>query len=180
MREVLVFSGVAFLIFRFWLVEIKLPDELQFRKRYFSRILTYYGALTLIFELKNDLFNFIMLVAVPVLIVSIIGYDALFFIKFKRRTYWEKNHGWLIVERLTMHPPLLILGIWLYATGTVPQIDWIGAIGLMFGLLVVGCLPFFFVDERWTKKYLPKTAKDIIVGTSVSAFLTLIYLLFFL
>jgi hypothetical protein len=167
--------GVAFLLFRMWLCEYKLKDELEFRRHYLSRILSYYTALVIAFNFENLILNYIITSTVAVTVVSLIGWDAPFFKKFSSRTYWKKNHGWLIVERLTMHIPMLIVAIYLYMVG-MPQIEWIDGIRLYMFTFPGFYLWYIRVDKRWSEKYIWPTGRDIMVFATVSLIGNAIYL----
>jgi hypothetical protein len=168
MASYLLVLGSIFLMFRLWLCETKLKDELQFRRGYISRILNYYACITLIFDLQSDYFNIVMMAAIPLIAVSIIGWDSLFYKKFKSRTYWKKNHNWLIVERLTLHPPILALGLYYYFTGPTNYVDPANIIVTIIvgSILVFG--PWFLLDHRWKTNYAPNTKRDITISAILS------------
>ena len=143
--------GLALLIFRIWVVESKLKEELQFRRRYFSRFFAYYACLAMIFGLQSYPLNIIIMVAFPILIVTSV-WDVNFYRRFNTQEYWKKNRRWAIVERLTLHPPVVIIAIYMILTGARNYIEAPSLV--MIVIIVVGlCFPFFFVDERWTKRY---------------------------
>lgn len=148
----LAFSGALFLLFRIWLAEIKLRDELQFRRHYLSRLVNIYFCIGWILEFENFIFNAIIVTCFPVFIVVTI-WDSNFFLQFRKREYWSKNHGWLLMERLTLHPPMLIVGIIMYLNGITPYINKSGGFLPYFIGLCLVFIPFFILDERWTKKY---------------------------
>ena len=143
--------GFALLIFRIWVVEIKLKEELQFRRRYFSRFVAYYACLTLIFELQFYPLNIIMMVAFPILVVTSV-WDINFYRRFNTQDYWKKNRQWAIIERLTLHPPIVVIAIYMILNGARNYIESPSLVMLVI-VVVLFCVPFFFVDERWTKKY---------------------------
>ncbi|KXH75982.1 MAG: hypothetical protein AM326_08075 [Candidatus Thorarchaeota archaeon SMTZ-45] len=147
----LVIIGVIFLAFRVWLVELKLINELQFRRRYLSRFVNYFACFSLIFGLSSWFLNLIVMIAFPVLVVTP-GWDITFYRRFRNRNYWEKNRKWMLVERLTMHPPVILLGVVLLIVRARPFIE---APNLLFILLagLVLLSPFFILDERWRTRY---------------------------
>lgn len=166
--------GTVYVLFRMWLAEIKLKDELEFRKRYLSRYLSYYAGLVVVFNFENVIFNFITIAASPVVLVSIIGWDSLFFVKFNKRTYWEKNKGWLLVERATMHIPMIIIAIYLLVVHGLPSLTWIEAIRIVVYAFAILYLWFFVVDKRWYERYIWPTGLNIfifadicIIGTAI-------------
>ncbi len=167
--------GSLYLILRLWLVEFKLKEELEFRRHYLSRMLAYFTGLVILFDYKNMLMNFIIISALPVVIVSIMGWDSLFFVKFKKRTYWKKNKGWLIVERLTMHFPMATVGILLYNWG-LPTLSIIEALQMIVYTIPVLYLWFMVVDKRWSERYIWPTGLNIFIFATLSIIGTSIYL----
>ena len=156
--------GGIFFMFRLWLIFFKLANELQFRRLYISRFFSLYFALAITMDFRDPTFNSLVLGSLPLMIISFIGWDLPFYWKFKSRTYWTKNHGWLLLERATMHFPIMICGLWMYATDfhnyfphTAGLLSFILAALLIF-------LPFVLMDERWRTKYIPPTGKNLLLG----------------
>ncbi|MEM2143138.1 MAG: hypothetical protein QXQ81_07785 [Candidatus Thorarchaeota archaeon] len=145
-------AGVIFLAFRLWLVERKLVEELQFRRRYTSRFISYYTALATALALNCYVLNLVVMMSFPILLVTV-GWDIRFYRRFSSRNYWHKNRTWLIVERLTLHPPVVILALLMIYLGAESYIraPTLITIGLATLLLYV---PFFLFDERWRSRYL--------------------------
>lgn len=170
--EVIIIFGFAFLLFRIWIVEAKLVDELEFRRRYFSRFFSYYTALALSFGLLFWPFNVMVMVGFPILIVTSI-WDVNFFRRFKSQSYWEKNRRWLLVERLTLHPPLVLVAIYMIVAGARNFIEPPNLI-LMALAVIILFVPFFLLDVRWTRRYRWPQALIVIglvIGSSVSLLL---------
>lgn len=177
MNATLPIIGSAFFIFRIWLVQFKLAEELQFRKDYVSRMMSLYYCIAMILQFKNPVFNIIVAASTPVLIASFFGWDLLFFIKFKNRDYWEKNHTWLLVERLTLHPPIMLTGIYWYITGLSSHIiitNWWATISAS-AILVLG--PFVLWDKRISEKYIYPTGLHIFLSALASLIFTVLYLI---
>ncbi|MHA1896811.1 MAG: hypothetical protein ACTSU2_05370, partial [Promethearchaeota archaeon] len=170
MTSYLAFLGVLFLLFRIWLAEFKLKEELEFRKRYVSRILTYYFGLGMICEFKNVVFNLILASSLFMMIISFVGWDILFFIKFPKRTYWKKNKGWIIIERLTMHPPLITVGILMYMNNIQNYVGYSVDVWAVISAFTLVFLPFLTIDKRWTEKYIKPTGMNILIGSLISMF----------
>lgn len=139
------------LAFRLWLVERKLVDELQFRRRYLSRIINYYCWLALAFQLQLKPANWVVVAAFPILLVTSV-WDFRFYRRYPGRTYWQKNRRWMLLERLTLHPPLLILGLYLILTNARQYVTDVGFQPIWAGILLL-FLPFILLDERWTHRY---------------------------
>jgi hypothetical protein len=154
--------GALFLIFRFWLTQDKLKDEFEWRKFYISRNVNFQLCLAMITGFENPIFNQIIITCWPVMILTTV-WDFNFFSAFKKRTYWKKNRGWLLVERLTLHPPILIIGGWMYLQGLTRwfprELSFLPSIPAM--MLII--LPFFFMDARWTSRYIYPQAVIMII-----------------
>jgi hypothetical protein len=144
--------GVIGVIFRIWLAEFKLAEELQFRRHYLSRLVNIYFFLGMVFNFENGVLNIITIVCFPVMIITTL-WDSNFYRMFKTRSYWNKNHGWIILERFTLHPPMLIGGAWMYIAGVQNYLP----VGQSFFPYLIGVMlvfiPYFLIDERWTAKY---------------------------
>ncbi|MHA1585555.1 MAG: hypothetical protein ACTSWL_09890, partial [Promethearchaeota archaeon] len=87
----------------------------------------------------------------PALIIASL-WDFQFFRKFHRRTYWKKNKGWMLVERITLHPPMILCAIFMYIKGITAYVPTIGWIPYLIAVIIV-LLPSFLFDERIRKKY---------------------------
>ncbi|MHA1340147.1 MAG: hypothetical protein ACTSRZ_10345 [Promethearchaeota archaeon] len=171
--------GAIFFIFRIWLVQFKLKDELQFRKDYLSRYMCLYFCIGMILQFKNDIFNIIIGAALPLMIISFIGWDTLFFVKFKRRTYWKKNYGWLIIERLTMHPPMMIVALYWWIDGLKAHIILVNGIFSIIVAIILVFGAFLMWDKRWTEKYIAPTGMNILISAILSVVGFSIYILLF-
>jgi hypothetical protein len=149
---VLMVIGIIGVIFRLWLAEFKLKDELGFRRHYLSRFVNIYLFCAMLFNLESYIFNLIIITCFPVMLVTSF-WDLKFYQKFKTRNYWEKNKNWLLVERLTMHPPMVGFGLFFYIAGILPYFNYSkGVLPAIIAILVV-YVPFFLWDKRWTEKY---------------------------
>lgn len=153
MTTTLLWSALWFsmLAFRLWLVERKLIDELQFRRRYLSRIINYYCWLALALQFQFKPLNWILVAAFPILVVTSI-WDLRFYRRYHERTYWQKNRRWVLVERLTLHPPFLISGAFLIIMGPKTYVTDVGLQPIWLGIVLV-LLPFLLLDERVIHRY---------------------------
>jgi hypothetical protein len=143
--------GIAFLIFRIWIVEFKLEEELQFRRRYFSRFFSYYTCLALVFSLRLWPFNVMVMVAFPILVVTSV-WDINFFRRVNYQDYWKTNLRWGIIERSTLHPPVVVVAIYMILSGARSYIQPPNLI--LMALTIIGLfLPFLLLDVRWTERY---------------------------
>ena len=171
MTEIIIVIGAVYLPFRIWLDEFKLKDELLFRRRYFSRFFSYYLGIALLLGFSAYPFNIMVMVAFPILVVTSI-WDINFYRRFSSQTYWTKNKRWMLIERMTMHPPVVLVAIFMIFNGARNYIEPPNLL-LMAGIIVVLYLPFFLFDERWTKRYKWPEAV-IIVGLFLASGLSLI------
>jgi hypothetical protein len=174
--------GVCFLIFRIWLTEFKLKEELEFRRHYLSRFLNYYYCLTLISSFTWDIFNFVLISETFGLIIALIGWDIPFFIKFNKQNHWQKNKVWLIIERATLHPPMIGTVIWMYISGLKSFVDSSNLILLVIITIILGLFPYFLFDRRWTKNFIGKGVffsfrLEILMISLISLMLTIVYFL---
>ena len=169
--EIVIALGVAFLLFRIWLVEAKLADELQFRRRYFSRFFTYYTGFALVFGLSFYPFNVMVMIAFPIILVTSI-WDINFYRRFRTQTYWTKNRRWVLVERLTLHPPVVIVALFMIFNDAKNFIQP-PSLFLMIASALVLFLPFFLVDERWTRRYKWPEAL-VVIGLMVASGVSLL------
>ncbi|MFW9907521.1 MAG: hypothetical protein ACFFEF_03020 [Candidatus Thorarchaeota archaeon] len=175
--ELIIGLGIAFLLFRIWIDEIKLVDELEFRRRYFSRFFSYYTALALSFGLLFCPFNVMVMIAFPILLVTSI-WDINFYRRFNSQTYWKKNRCWLLLERVTMHPPVVLVAIYMIVNDARNFIEPPNLIIMAVSSAIL-FLPFFLVDARWTKRYKWPEAL-IVIGLMLSSGLSLILAEYFL
>jgi len=158
--------GCIFFLFRVWLSFFKLRNELEFRRLYVSRLVNYYFCFMLIFNFQSAVFNVIIAVCFPAMLFTTI-WDYNFYRKFKTRTYWTKNRGWLIVERITMHPPLLITGSYMYISGIQKFIPSDDISPLIIGIVLVYSSSFL-LDIRLRKGYNWPNGRDLIIVMLVS------------
>jgi len=149
--EITIVLGVSFLLFRIWLVEFKLSDGLQFRRRYFSRFFTYYTGLALAFGLTAYPFNIMVIVAFPILIVTSM-WDVNFYRRVKSQPYWVEKRRWAVVERLTLHPPVVVVAIFMILNDARNYIQPPNLITIVVTVVIL-FVPFFLLDERWTRRY---------------------------
>ena len=182
MSVALLIIGVSFLLFRIWLTEFRLREELEFRRHYLSRFLNYYYCLALISGFSWDVFNFILISETIPLIIALIGWDIPFFVKFRGKNYWEKNRAWLIIERATLHPPMIATVIWMFISGLKSFVDSSNLIPFIIITLILGLLPYFLFDQRWTKNFIKKGVFfsfrwEILTVAFISLILTIVYFL---
>ena len=164
--EIVIVPGIAFLLFRIWLVEIKLPEELQFRRRYFSRFFSYYTGFALVFGLSFYPFNVMVMIAFPIILVTSM-WDINFYRRFKNQTYWTKNRRWVVIERLTLHPPVVAVAVLMILNDARNYIQPPNLLMMIVSALIL-FIPFFLLDERWTRRYKWPEAL-IVIGLMVAS-----------
>ena len=163
MNYLLVILGTGFMIYRFWISHYHLKDLLDYERFFTSRILVLYAAIACIFNYSTIIFNLIIIAAYPMMVFCFFYWDVPFLLKIIQEKpilpetiVIQKSSLklWLILERFTVHLPIIIIGTPWYLHGIkgniIPQIsvqDYIIAM-----LLVV--IPFLFIDPRITKKKL--------------------------
>jgi hypothetical protein len=92
-----------------------------------------------------------MVVAFPILLITSI-WDVNFYRRFNTQEYWKKNRLWAILERMTLHPPVVIIALYMILTGARNYIEAPNAV--IFLLIVFFMVsPFFIFDERVRKRY---------------------------
>ncbi|MFW9812822.1 MAG: hypothetical protein ACFFF9_10205 [Candidatus Thorarchaeota archaeon] len=165
------FLGIVFLIFRIWIVEFKLAEDLQFRRRYFSRFFSYYTCFALVFNLGFWPFNVMVMVAFPILVVTSV-WDINFFRRINHQDHWKTNRIWGIIERSTLHPPVVVVAIYMILMDARNYIQAPNLI--LMTMVVIGLfLPFFLVDARWTERYKWPQA-IIVIGLLIGSGLSLL------
>jgi hypothetical protein len=169
--------GIPFFIFRFWLSTFKLKDELEFRRFYVSRLVNYFFCFSIIFNLKNPVFNVILAVCFPAMIFTS-TWDVKFYRRFKGRTYWKKNKGWMLVERISMHPPILAGGLYIYLTGIWNYVPPRDLVTFTIGILVVYPTSFF-LDVRLRKRYEWPNGRNLILVMLISTVSFSMYYIFY-
>ncbi|MHA1672707.1 MAG: hypothetical protein ACTSYI_03685 [Promethearchaeota archaeon] len=174
--------GLLYFTFRLWLDEVKLRNELDFRRRYLSRITNYFFAIAMIYNFESMVFNMILSTSMIALWVAFFRWDFRF---YKRFLYGgeiasipvetRSQKVWMIIERLTLHPPILIIGtipfftgLRAFSLGNVASGDLgVQILSMIFGLvLYFGA--FFFLDKRWADHYQWPTAKIMLYGIIAS------------
>lgn len=170
--------GSLFLIWRIWIVEIRLEKLLDFRRRFISRFGNYYYCVALILNLENELFNFMFISTFPLLIISFLSFDVPFFLKFHKEENGlpKKDVVWLYTERALLHPPMLIHLVFIYIAGPKSIIPSVSITSIIIGcILLFGA--FFAFDKRALKK--EGTGKWIFIAMVASLIGMSIYFLVF-
>ena len=147
--------GAIFFIFRIWLCEVKLAEPLDYRRHYVSRFLTYYYAIAMVLSFENAFFNIVIAASVPAMIVIFFTFDFVYIRDMTGKRVKEDTplRHWLLVERWTLHPPLMITGLYWFAIGLKSVVIYpIPSIGLTLLAILFPIITFMGIDPRWTKK----------------------------
>lgn len=150
---VLPLFGVVFLIFRFWLCEVYLRDILGVDRGHTSRFCSYYLALAMIFNFEPNVFTLISVVSAPAMVLASFAFDVPFLFFNEGRQQIPKKTG-QIIERLTMHIPIILFGVYYYGFSKVSWLDYFALFTLdkLVIAILLTCLPMFVFDPRVTKR----------------------------
>jgi len=167
--------GILWFVFRIWLPFYKVKSELEFRQMYISRFTNLFAACMLIAGGEARFLNCILFASFPAIAILTLIYDIPFYSKFKKRTYWEKNKYWVLLERITLHPPVLAVQIWMVIRGIpefIPRGDYLSLI-ICTCLMLLTTLLF---DPRITKKYHWPRGRDLVLVIIGSSFFISLYI----
>jgi len=142
-----VMGSLAF-IFRIWLCEKKLPEILLERRGFLSRMVNYYYFIALTICFSSDILNLSIISALPVLIIGFFINDIPAYRNFNRLYKLEQKKCWILLEGLTLHPPMLVTAIIFCIIGlknVFQSLDLISAIAS----LILGVVPLMIFDKRW-------------------------------
>jgi hypothetical protein len=148
--------GVIYLLFRIWLVEIRVKPFLHERARFISRWACYLLGGAMIFDFDKSIvgsaLNLTIIMATPGFIIISLIYDSSFFLNFWKQhpELMPRDAFWCVIERLTLHFPVIGIGIWMFVTGIGYFVQNSIVVVLLTGVFIFG--PYFAFDERWRKK----------------------------
>ncbi|MHA1745015.1 MAG: hypothetical protein ACTSWW_03380 [Promethearchaeota archaeon] len=165
MNVFLMILGVVGFALRIWLTEFRLVTILGEERHFNSRLLTSYGFTALIFDLQVESLNLVIVGTLPMMLIMLFRYDAPFFFKLVQRKplitvhtpttelpFSPATNLWLIIERLTLHLPIIFIGLPWYWAGlkavVFPNLQ-ISSFFITIGLIFV---PFLLLDPRIRKK----------------------------
>lgn len=147
-----IITGIIFLVFRLWLTEVKLFDDLGFKRRYISRIVNLYFWIAVIFSFKNIIFNIIVFASAPILVVTMI-WDGAFYLQCMRRRESMNNLTWQVAERITLHIPVVMGGVYMVMNGAHNFVNAGSGYAPVLGALLLVIPPYVVLDERWKSSY---------------------------
>ena len=113
-QQIFSLLGGILLIFRVWICEIKLKEELDYRRHFLSRYISYFVMSCWMYGFENMSLNMIWVSVVPVLWIGFFLWDMRFYRQIFGKNCpeeWKEKKIWLIIERMTLHPPIVILGL---------------------------------------------------------------------
>ncbi len=153
--------GLAGALLRIWLTEYKLVNALKWERHFTSRFLTFFFFVAMVLQFQNDVFNLIIVGSFPLMAMCVVVYDIPFIIKIARHRYILPGEEiplrsslsfWIIVERLTLHFPTTLLGLWWYGQGLKGTIFLNLKVTSLIVASFLALIPFIVWDERITKK----------------------------
>ncbi|WP_457558166.1 hypothetical protein [Candidatus Harpocratesius sp.] len=143
-------AGALGFLFRFWLCEFKLDKDLNQKRGHTSRFINYYFLIAMITGFDNNLFTLITVVSAPAMVMAFLFFDLPFY--FQDCRYSMTNKGWLILERLTVHPPVFLYTVYFYATQSRLFYFQLFTFHNLILAIVLVLIPLFAFDPRVTKK----------------------------
>ncbi len=152
MTEAVIIAGIIYFVFRFWLTEYQIAEELGFKRFYISRMINLYFAVALILDLHNMIFNIIIFASSPIVLVTMF-WDWKFYFKSIRGNGAMPKKWWQFAERITLHVPILCAGAFFAIDGAQKYVNLNeGYSPLAYAALLI-LLPYFILDERWKRRY---------------------------
>ncbi|MHA1612572.1 MAG: hypothetical protein ACTSVZ_09015 [Promethearchaeota archaeon] len=165
MGLILQIAGAMALVFRLWLCEFKLKKDLGGKRGHTSRFINYYFLIAMCLDFQNNLMTLLTIVTAPAMVMAFLFFDIPFYIQDCRRPM--ENKGWLIIERLTLHPPVFLYAVYFYAFQTrLFYFELFTIPNLIFSMFLV-VIPMFFLDPRVTKKEDWPRGLFIVIGSVV-------------
>ena len=111
--------GLIFLMFRFYVLEIRCKDIFKPRNRYLSRFLAYYYFIALALNFQIKFLNLTLFVSYFLELYIVADHDLKFLLRYYRHeelNNGENRNGWVLFERLTLHIPLVLTcTVWIFS-----------------------------------------------------------------
>jgi hypothetical protein len=181
MNAVISIIGAVLFIYRIWIVEIRLKDILAHRKCYISRITNYFYFIAMILNFESDIFNLIIVSALPVIIIGVFINDIPAYINFKKDYVNEngKTKFLILLEGVSLHPPIIITGVIFYVTNLKIVFSSLVPMSLNSGVIfasvyLLGFLPLILFDIRWKER--KPVAKWMLFGGTASFIWVMVYI----
>jgi len=115
--------------------------------------------------------NIMVIIAFPILLVTSI-WDIKFLRKIKEQPHWEKNKRWGVIERATLHPPVVIVALFMIFTDARNYILPPNLVTIVITTIIL-FIPFFLLDVRWTERYKWPEAL-VVIGLVLASALSLL------
>ena len=142
--------GAICVIFRIWVTEVKLRGELGNKRGHTSRFISLYFFIAMLLNFENNVFTMISVIGAPAMLMAFFAFDVPYYIK--DAPLIQEKKFWLILERLTMHPPSIIYAVYFYRHVTGLFYLKLFTLPNFFGALILVVGPLFLFDPRVTKK----------------------------
>ncbi|MHA1745858.1 MAG: hypothetical protein ACTSWW_07650 [Promethearchaeota archaeon] len=150
MAFLLSFFGVAALLLRVWLTEVKLRDILGTKRFHLSRFCSYFLLLAMIWSFQNSVFLLITIYSAPAMLISFFIFDVPFLIRDVPQI--TLHRGWQIIERLTVHIPIVIYGVYYYFTAPLLMyFQMLTIVNFCLGIAFTA-IPLIVLDPRIRKR----------------------------
>jgi hypothetical protein len=96
--------------------------------------------------------NLTIVMATPGFIIISLIFDSSFFFNFWKQhpELTPRDAFWCTLERISLHFPVIAVGIWMYIVSVGLFVQNSIAVVLLTGILIF--VPFFAFDDRWRKK----------------------------
>jgi hypothetical protein len=177
MNYLLPIFGAIGLVFRLWVCEVRLKPLLEHRRRHLSRFLACMFFLGMMAEFSYNTFSLIIIVALPTMVASFVFFDVPFYYVIIRDKD-EEAHGhrfWLVLERLTLHPPMIIMGIMIYIWGFHDLFYPVLELPMLITGTVLVFVFYFMHDPRWAIKDEPPSGYIILFGAAAETIFFVIF-----
>ena len=144
------FLGFVGLALRIWLTEVKLRDILGTKRFHLSRFCSYFFLLAMIWSFNNSVFLLITIYSAPAMLLSFFIFDIPFLIRDVPRL--TRYRGWQIIERLTVHIPIVVYGVYFYFTAPLLTYFQLLTIINFFLGIALTAIPLLVLDPRIRKR----------------------------
>lgn len=165
--------GALFVIFRIWVTEVKLRKELGNKRGHTSRFISLFFFIAMLLNFENNVFTLISVVGAPAMLMAFFAFDVPYYIKDVRLI--KEKKFWLILERLTMHPPAVIFAVYFYSYARIDFYLTLFTIPKFCGALILVVGPLFLFDPRVTKREDWPRGPACIIGAILSIVGNLIF-----
>ena len=162
MGYILQIIGAILVFFRLWIVFIKLDNELGDKKGHVSRFIALYFLIAMMLDFQNNVFTLISVLTAPAMLIAFFAFDVSYYSKDVSEL--KEKKFWLILERITLHPPVVFYVVYFYFTSSgIFYLELFTVSKIVAGIIIcVG--PIFTFDPRVIKKDEWPRGPAIIIG----------------